>query len=348
MTMFKMTPKQVRAGTIECMEAGLVPFISSSPGLGKSAIMRQIADDFGLILIDLRLTQCAPEDLMGLPMRNGDKATFAPFEMFPIEGDKLPEGKNGWLLFCDELPSAMRATQAAAYKLMLDKMVGQYELHGDVYVVAAGNLMTDKAIVNPMGTAMQSRLVHMEMAVSMTDFVDYAIKAKMDHRILGFLDFQPGKLHQFDPDHNDRTFACPRTWEFASKLIKGKTTDEINLPLLAGTISDGVAVEFHTFIKEYDRLPSFASILNQPETLGIPSEASTRYALTNMLLEKFTEDNFPDVIKYVARFPAEFRTIFLRGVNVRNPKMSRTKAYRKHSADFVDFLHEDEPNNYAA
>lgn len=114
-TIYKMTPSEVRENAISCMEVGLVPFITSSPGLGKSAVVKQIAADFKLELIDLRLSQCAPEDLMGLPMRNAQgRAEFAPFAMFPIKGDPLPEGKNGWLLFLDEFNSATTSVQAAA------------------------------------------------------------------------------------------------------------------------------------------------------------------------------------------------------------------------------------------
>lgn len=42
------------------------------------------------------------------------RADYAPFAHFPIEGDPLPEGYSGWLLFLDELTSALPAIQAAA------------------------------------------------------------------------------------------------------------------------------------------------------------------------------------------------------------------------------------------
>ena len=115
MAMYTMTPKETRASIIECMEAGLVPMVTSSPGLGKSALVKQIAKDFNLEVIDIRLSQCAPEDLMGLPMRNANgKAEFVPFSMFPLEGDPLPPGKVGWILFLDEFNSAPKSVQAAA------------------------------------------------------------------------------------------------------------------------------------------------------------------------------------------------------------------------------------------
>ena len=46
-----------------CIRAGLVPMMLGSPGIGKSQINRQIAEDYKLKVIDLRLSQCDPTDL---------------------------------------------------------------------------------------------------------------------------------------------------------------------------------------------------------------------------------------------------------------------------------------------
>lgn len=63
MTIFTMTPKKARSEIVKLLAAGLVPFLRGSPGMGKSAMLHDIADEFGLEVIDLRLSQCAPEDL---------------------------------------------------------------------------------------------------------------------------------------------------------------------------------------------------------------------------------------------------------------------------------------------
>ena len=61
------TPNQTKENIIRCIKAGLVPFIQSSPGLGKSSIVKEIAKEFNLKLIDHRLSTSAPEDMSGLP-----------------------------------------------------------------------------------------------------------------------------------------------------------------------------------------------------------------------------------------------------------------------------------------
>ena len=45
------------------IRAKIVVMLLGSPGIGKSHIVRQIAKEHGLKVIDLRLAQCDPTDL---------------------------------------------------------------------------------------------------------------------------------------------------------------------------------------------------------------------------------------------------------------------------------------------
>jgi len=96
------------------IRAKVVPFLKGSPGTGKSQIVHQIADNYNLALIDIRLSQCDPTDLAGFPTIEGGKADYVPMKHFPVQSDPLPEGKAGWLIFLDEASSAPPAIQAAA------------------------------------------------------------------------------------------------------------------------------------------------------------------------------------------------------------------------------------------
>ena len=48
---------------VTAVASGVVPMLYSSPGMGKSDLVRSIADERGLEVIDLRLSQCDPTDL---------------------------------------------------------------------------------------------------------------------------------------------------------------------------------------------------------------------------------------------------------------------------------------------
>lgn len=193
-------------------------------------------------------------------------------------------------------------------------MVGQHDLHPNTAIMCAGNLETDGAITNRMSTAMQSRLVHFELKSNLDCWLKWAYTAGIDHRITSFLEFRPEKLNAFSPDHSDSTFPCERTWEFLSKIIKDNPVEYKNLPMYAGTIGEGGAAEFLTFIKIYDKLVSFNEIISNPEKTPVPTEPGTRYALAGMIGETVTENTIAKAFIYLDRLPTEFQVITLRRI----------------------------------
>lgn len=372
---FKVTPRQAKEDVVEILAAGLVPFLRSSPGMGKSSIMRAIAKEYGLILIDIRLSTAAPEDLTGLPQfievsiedpEDPSKtvkhkyATFVPFDIFPLAGTPLPKGKNGWLIFFDEFNSAGKTVQAAAYKVLLDRLINQTPLHEKAAIVAAGNLDTDRAITNNIGTALQSRMIHLEMhlvpdslGLHSEFMADVAYPNDWDERVIAFLNYKPDRLMDFRPDHNDKTFCCPRTWDFTQKLIKGKTYNFIKdadgneiyemdrkSAMYAGAITSGVAIEFINFTKVYTNLPKIEDIVNNPVNTQIPGDPPVKYAVANMLISHSTDKNFEQLTQYMNRMSAELRVVYFRGVMARKPELRALPAFRKAAVELSRYLHD--------
>ncbi len=323
------------------MSKGLVPFVESSPGLGKSAVGDQLAKANNLLLIDMRLAGADPTDLNGFPSLQSERASYIPFEDFPIEGDALPwkvppvyenvsgEAKlvskgiryDGWLLLLDELPSAPRGVQAACYKLILDRMVGNNNLHRNVWIMACGNKKSDNAIVNPLGTALQSRVVTLSMRFDRDSWLDWAFKNNIDKRIIGYINWRPDNLYKFDPNHADNTFPCPRTWHFMHKLthdLQGQI-DAVWLPMFTGTIGLGVGREFYSFCNLYTKLPSLAILLSDPHNCHLDlSDMAVMHALTSVIQANITPDNAKDMIVLIERMPSEFQVLCIMETAKRN------------------------------
>ena len=218
----------------------------------------------------------------------------------------------------------------ASYKLVLDRMVGNHPLHKNVAIVCAGNLETDNAIVQPMSTALQSRLVHMELVVDAKEWSDWAASAGIDHRITSYINFKPGSLYTFQPDHTDNTYASPRTWEFADRVLKVVDMDSPNLlPMLAGTISEGVAREFLSFCKNFANLPTISEIVASPDSITVPSEPSILFALTGALSHNASMDNMDKLAQFIKRLPLEFQVVCLRETIRRNKEMLGHKAVQQ-------------------
>ena len=310
------TLKQVKPLIPQLWKAGIVPFLHSSPAQGKSSLSKQLAEQFKLKVIDLRLTELDSTDLSGLPYFNDGKAEFMPFNTFPLQGTPVPKGYEGWLIILDEFNSANQAVMAAAYKLVLDRQVGQHKLHDKVAMLACGNLESDNAIVNPMSTALISRFAHFNIEINVDEWLEWASKVGIDYRITSYINFKKSNLYTFKPDATE-PYASPRTWEMVSKVIKDN--DEISTLLVSSLIGDGVANEFVQYTKLYHKLPTIKEILSNPEGIEIPNDLATTWAVMSMVTHSMTVDNHTKLTVFLRRLSSELQYCALREIKYRNP-----------------------------
>lgn len=332
--MANATLSQAKKLVIRALKAGIVPLLRSSPGMGKSALYHEVAEEFNLFHIDLRLAGIDPTGISGFPVFDLEKniAKFVPLEYFPTDKTPLPSrmvaGKmkkySGWLLTLDEITSAAPATQAACYQLILDRAAGLNKLHDLCFMVAAGNLESDNAIVEDMSTALKSRVMHINITLSVEEFLDWAYTNKVDNRITSFINWkQLAGLTNFDPNSSDDTYACSRTWGFLDKLINGQVIAEEEMyPLVCSTIGDAMGAEFNGFCNIYLNLPKISDILKDPENFPMPKGVDVQYALTGALAAATTTTNIGSVIKFIERMGAEMQMITFREIIKRDPKLA--------------------------
>jgi len=334
---FEVSLAQAKEMVTDCLFAKLVPMIVGSPGFGNSAIVQDVAKELNLKVIDERLATSDPTDMRGFPNVNLEtgRSGYLPMDTFPLEGDPIPEGYDGWLLFLDELNSADKDVQKAAYKLIYDRMVNQTPLHERCVIVAAGNLDTDNAIVEELSTALQSRMIHMEVRLNNDEWLDWSSRAGIDFRVRSYVRHKPDNLFAFNPDHDDKTFACPRTWEFASRLIQNK--DKLSFTdkaLLAGTVGEGIGREFAGFCEIMHDLPTIDQILANPEGTPVPTEPSVQWMCSGMIGANMNDDNASGLMKFVCRMQdKEFQVFTLRDAIRRNEDLMEHQALQSWIVD---------------
>lgn len=308
-----LTASQLPTALEGILAVGHVPYVHGSPGIGKSSIMQQLADKYKLFLIDIRLSQRESVDILGFPTIKKNKMGYLPMEDLPLLGDPIPEGYTGFLLFLDEFNAASRSVQAASYQLVLDRIIGSVPLHPECHITAAGNNITDNSITNDLSTAMQSRLIHLELISDHESWLKWANANRIDQRVISFIKFRPDMLNKFDPDHNDKTFPCERTWEFLSDYIaKIKDFNVIHSAVMQGTVSTGPAIEFKTFCELYSQLPTKEQIEQDPEGFPIKDEPSHHYALTTLIAHSVNGANISRMIRAVNRLPEDMQVVCIR------------------------------------
>ena len=189
------------------------------------------------------------------------------------------------LLMLDEFNSAPPSVQAGAYQLVLDKRLGEYIVPKGVMVMAAGNRENDKGITFRMPTPIANRFTHIEIRSDFDDWQKWALEAKVDQNVVGYLTTFKNDLFDFDATSATRGFPTPRSWEFVSKILSGdpNLSDQVMLGLLAGAIGDGTALKFNEYRKNAADLPNPRDILSGAVKELKRKEVSLCYALTTAL-----------------------------------------------------------------
>ena len=282
------SPNEAKAAIRKCFKIQRPVFLWGPPGIGKSDIVKQIAQETEREVIDVRLSLWEPTDIKGIPFYNAttNSMEWAP----PIELPQDPESTA--VLFLDELNSAAPATQAAAYQLVLNRRVGKYTLPKGVSIVAAGNRETDKGVTYRMPAPLANRFLHLELKHNFDDWQEWAVLNKVSDQVVGYLGFAKQDLYDFDPRSSSRSFATPRSWSFVSDLLADDDLSESTLTdLVSGAIGDGLAVKFMAHRKVAKQMPRPDAILKgEIKKLEI-KEISAMYSLTISMCYELQEAN---------------------------------------------------------
>jgi len=285
------------------------------PGIGKSQIIAQVAERHAAPMIDIRLSQMEPTDLRGIPFRIENRVEWAVPSMLP---DAERHGPNG-ILFLDEITSAPPSVSAAAYQLILDRRLGDYDVPPGWAIFAAGNRQGDRGVTYTMPAPLANRFSHFEVETNIDDWVAWAYAHNIDEGLIGFLRFKPELLFDFNPAHNPVAFPSPRSWEFAHRTIqKFGDHSELLLPTLQACVGHAAGLELHAFLENLDNMPDLDAI-TRGEPVPVPREVDLQYAVASALVgrairAKGTADAkvvHGHILDYAARFPLREMGIML-------------------------------------
>ncbi|MCG7967736.1 MAG: MoxR family ATPase [Candidatus Thiodiazotropha taylori] len=277
------------------------------PGVGKSDMVREVAQKHQAPVIDIRLSQMEPSDLRGIPFRTNGSVEWAIPSLLP---NQERHGSQG-ILFLDEITSAPPTVSAAAYQLILDRRLGEYQVPEGWAIFAAGNRQGDRGVTYSMPAPLANRFSHFEVETNLDDWVAWAYRNQIDERIIAFLRFRPELLFDFDPAHNPVAFPSPRSWEFAHRALQ-KFIDHPQLlqGALQACVGPAAGVELHAFVSSLDKMPDLDAIL-RGEEVSVPSEIDLQYAVASALVGRAIRANESGdgvevhgrILEYAGHFP---------------------------------------------
>ena len=273
----------------------------SAPGIGKSDVIRLIAHAIGYELVDIRLSYFNPIDLHGLPVPDIEKEVVKF-----IRPKFLPTGKKKLILF-DELAAAPHSVQVAAYQLMLDRKLGEYQLPDDCIVMAASN-PEGEGLCHSMLKPLVSRFAaHLYINPDLNAWLEgYAHPNHIDPRIIAYLTCFPQHIYTEQDDSQNIAYACPRSWAALDEMIKGETDMEEIRPLINGCVGTATASLFIEHAKLADQVPNPETILaggafDYPATPEILSH--TVVAMTNLAKSREQSSDIHAMLDFAINMP---------------------------------------------
>ena len=319
-----MKASQIIKSVNALLDKNIAIFLWGSPGIGKSSIIKQIAKTNQMEFIDLRLSLLDPTDLKGIPFFDKEKhqAVWAAPSFLPREGEGI--------LFLDELNSAPPTVQASAYQLILDRAIGEYTLPEGWKIVAAGNNEDDHGITYKMPAPLANRFIHLQMDLDVDEWCEWAYANNIDYRIISYIRYKNEALFEFESDK--KSFATPRSWEFANRILSSGLQGSVLLETLGGAIGEERATDFLGFVKVASNLPDVEAVF-AGECEEYPNDDATLYALSSLLVSGFlanpTNQRLENLLGYLMNIKPEFSVMSVQELQRHGIDMLESKQFEK-------------------
>lgn len=214
-----------------------VTYITSKPGVGKSAKGAAIAAKLGMRYLDIRLAMVDETDVGLFPSKTekniGEVLMSFLEHIVPEwawEANQIPT-----LIHFEELNRASAQVRNAALQLLLERGIGtKFKFNENVYMMASGNLGDeDGTDVEEFDAALNNRLIHVQHFLSADEWIDDYARENVHPDIVAFIQVKPELIYNAATNNANPAFATPRTWTMLSKYIYAnfKRTDKEGKPL---------------------------------------------------------------------------------------------------------------------
>ena len=285
-------------------------FLLGAPGIGKTAIIEQIAAEMGLALVSYSMTHHTRQSALGLPFiekkeYGGREVSVSEYTMSEIIAsvyDTMEEsGLKEGILFLDEINCVSETLYPSMLQFLQYKVFGRHKVPEGWIVVTAGNPPEYNRMVREFDVVTMDRLKLMEVEADKKAWLDYAIKQQVHPAILGYLELKDEHFYIMELTEAGREYVTARGWEDLSRILKACEEDGIEadeMLLKQYLHHDAVVREFAAYYelyRKYEKDYSPAQILKgEASQLMIERVGSApfdeRILLAGMLCERVESD----------------------------------------------------------
>lgn len=242
------------------------------PGIGKTAIMEQIATEEGVGLVAYTMTHHTRQSAIGLP--HIEKRSYQGGEPVSVTEYTLSEiiaavydcmertGKREGILFIDEINCVSETLAPTMLQFLQNKTFGNHKVPEGWLIVAAGNPPEYNRTAREFDIVTLDRVRRIDVSADLSVWMDYARQRNVHGAILSYLSIREDQFYHVERTPEDVSFVTARGWEDLSALMRGYeelgvavTEDQIKQYLQNDDTARGFAAYYQLYRKygaDYD------------------------------------------------------------------------------------------------
>ena len=214
--------------------------IEGSMGVGKSFMVKEIAETLGLEYIDLRLAQQEPGDLIGIPrVRDGKTVWGAP--------EWWPENNHGGILCLEELNRAPTDVRQAIFQLVTEWRLHTHVLPESWIIVSCINPEIGEYQVESLDPAMVRRFCWIKLTLDVKEWLVWADRTNLNQDFIDFISLNQSLL-SITEDWELSTKPTPASYEMLDRLYL-RVPENLRFEISQGCIGREAAVALSKYIK---------------------------------------------------------------------------------------------------
>lgn len=280
------------------------------PGIGKTAIMEQLASELGIGLISYSMTHHTRQSAIGLPFishrtyggREYDVTEYTMSEIIASVYDLMEEtGVREGILFLDEINCVSETLSPLMLQFLQYKVFGGHRIPDGWIIVTAGNPPEYNESAREFDAVTLDRLKKIDVEPDYEAWKEYAVTAGVHPAVLAFLSSKKNCFYSVETTVDGRSIVTPRGWEDLSKMLILYERNELDVDedLIVQYLQNAkTAREFAVY---YDLYCKYRSEYPIDEILSgvITEEAAERaagagfdevYTLIGLLISNVTSD----------------------------------------------------------
>ena len=213
-------------------------FLLGAPGIGKTAIMEQIAQELGIALVSYSMTHHTRQSALGLPFivhkeyegKAYDVSEYTMSEIIASVYDVMAEsGIREGILFLDEINCVSETLAPSMLQFLQYKTFGRHQVPEGWVIVTAGNPPEYNKSVREFDIVTLDRLKILKVEADYGIWREYARERGVHTAILNYLDMKKEDFYQVETTVKGRSYITARGWEDLSEMLKLYEEEQITV-----------------------------------------------------------------------------------------------------------------------